>query len=88
MVAREDDHASLLQAGVGLDALDRREAVDLRHGKVHDDDLGHVFEGHLNGMHAVAGCDDAEATSLEVLRVEVATVGGVVGDQDHGWWPG
>jgi len=52
-------------------------------GVCHCPHYGYVFKGRLNSTRAVAGCDDAEATSLEVLRVEVTAVGSVVGDQDH-----
>jgi len=42
-----------------------------------------VFKRRLDGTLTVAGRDDAEATRLEVLRVELTAVRRVLGDQNH-----
>src|SRR6185436_12664125 len=86
-VAGEKDHATPQCTGVGLDPPDGRDAVDLGHGEVHHDDVGYMLESRLDGADAIPGGDHSEAAGVEVFRVEVAGVGGVVGDQDDRWSP-
>jgi hypothetical protein len=59
------------------------EAVDVRHREVHDDHGGKVFERDIDRLGAVASGKDGEATGSEVLGVQFACVGDVVGDQDR-----
>jgi hypothetical protein len=70
-------------AGAFLDLPGSSEAVDVRHREVHDDHGGKVFKRDIDRFGAVASGKHDEATGSEVLGVQFACVGGVVGNQDR-----
>ena len=82
-VAREEDHRYVTGARLGLEVLDRGDAVDSRHREVHHDHVGPVPRGRHDAALAVVRRRYPEAERPEVLRVQVAYVGPVIHDEDQ-----
>ena len=57
------------------------------HGEVHDDHVWSRCHRHLDGLRAIGGHQNAEATMAQVLGVHLARMRGVVDDEDESYAP-
>ena len=79
----DEDHRDKRQARIGLQRLDRGDAVELRHHDVEQHEIGKPVADHRDGGFAVAGQDDFVAPAFEPELQNLQIVGHIVDDQDQ-----
>jgi hypothetical protein len=82
-IARKEDHGNPASAQGLLEAPRSLDPVEAGHGEVHDNDVGLHSVGNLQRRRAVGRSYGLEAAVVEILSVYLASVGGVVYDQDE-----
>ena len=70
--------------GIGLERARRLPAVEDRHARVHQDDVGLQRLGLFDRFAAVGRRLDAEPGELEVVAIELARVLEVLREEDEG----
>ena len=78
----EEDHGRVAQRDVATERAAEREAVEVRHQDVADDEVGRALVGKLERLLAVEGLVDDAAGRLEEVGEEPHDAGIVVGDDD------
>ena len=71
------------RGGIGLQLACRLPAVEDRHARVHQDEIGQQRDGLLDRFAAVARGLDVEAGELEVVAIELARVLEVFREEDE-----
>jgi ribonuclease G len=78
---QHDDRDSR-RALVLLEGAERSQAIHFRHQHVHDDEVGLIAQGEIDGLMTVAADEEVEAAFLQAELGETQHVGFVVHDQD------
>jgi hypothetical protein len=80
--AGQHDHGDMSCPGIGLEFACSRDPVHGGHGDIHDDNVGHHFDGHFEALPAVQRLQHIKTCSAQVRGEEGTELGLIVNHQD------
>ena len=79
----EREDRDVLRRGIRFQLARRLPAVEHRHARVHQDDIGLQRQGHVDRLTAVRRRPHREPRELEIVAIELARVLEIFGEEDE-----